>query len=107
MILSAKLPLGLLMVFALVTSADAAAITYSGTVGGKAVGLEMTDASEDAIVGRFFWVSNGVDIPLQPVASASAAIIFALTQNTASRFKYPRRAARRCGGDAAADRGHW
>jgi len=76
MIIAAKWPLGLLMAFALGTSANAAAITYSGTVAGKAVGLEMTDASEDAVVGQFFWFSDGVDIPLQPGASVGAGITF-------------------------------
>jgi hypothetical protein len=75
MIISAKLPLALLMALALVTSANAAAITYSGTIGGKPVGLELTDKYEDAIVGRFFWLSDGVDIPLQPVKSVGTAIM--------------------------------
>ena len=36
----------------------------------------MTDDREDAVVGRFFWLSDGVDIPLQPGGSTSAEIIF-------------------------------
>jgi len=74
---AAKLLLAAVLAMGVAMPAQAAAVTYRGTIGGQAVGVEITDATEDALVGRFFWTMHGVDIPLQPRPGAGGTIVLA------------------------------
>lgn len=55
--------------------AGADVITYAGTIGDREAVLELTDESEGAVVGRFSWLADGVDIPLHPGATATDMIL--------------------------------
>jgi len=49
------------------TSAFADAITYSGTLGGTDIIIELTDPSRGPAVGRYSYLKVGADIPLQAI----------------------------------------
>jgi hypothetical protein len=76
MIVTAKSALAVSALLCLGAPAYADAITYAGTIGDREAVLEMTDESEGAVVGRFFWLADGVDIPLHPSATATDMILF-------------------------------
>lgn len=62
------------------TPAFADAITYKGTVAGKDVVVELTEASDGPIVGRYAYLSNGIDIPLHLQSDADGKTVLAEEQ---------------------------
>ena len=76
MIMTAKWALAVAALLWLSVPAHADVITYAGTIGDREAVLEMTDESEDAVVGRFFWLADGVDIPLDPGGTTTDMILF-------------------------------
>lgn len=76
--LTCLVPSCLLLVAA--TPAVAAAITYKGTVAGHDVVVELTEASDGPIVGRYAYLSDGIDIPLHIQPGASGITILAEEQ---------------------------
>ena len=63
-----RLALVLLATFA-VTPAFADARTYVGTLGDRAILAELTEPEDGAIVGRFTYVDDGADVPLQHITA--------------------------------------
>jgi len=64
-------------VVVLPTAALADAVTYKGTLGTHAIVVELSGPVEEAsepFVGRYFYLSQGVDIPLQPVTITPGAV---------------------------------
>jgi hypothetical protein len=56
----------------------AEATTYKGTLNGAPIVVELTDAADGPVVGRYSYIEHGVDIPLQ--AGEGAAGLIALTE---------------------------
>lgn len=52
-----------------VTPAFADARTYVGTLGDRAILVELTEPEDGAIVGRFTYVDDGADVPLQHITA--------------------------------------
>lgn len=48
----------------------AEAVVYKGTVGDKPVVVELTEPGDGAVAGRYAYMSQGIDIPLQPAGTA-------------------------------------
>ncbi len=51
------------------------ALTYTGTLGGQAVVVELTGFKEGPLLGRYSYLSNGVDIPLHALRADGAEIV--------------------------------
>ena len=61
--------LALILLASLVaTPAFADARTYIGTLGGRAIQVELTEPEDGAVVGRFTYSDDGADVPLQPMS---------------------------------------
>jgi hypothetical protein len=58
------------LLLCLVTApAFADAVTYTGTLGGKAIVLELTELKDGPLLGRYSYLSHGGDIPLHPLSA--------------------------------------
>lgn len=74
MLISAKMGdlamrLALVLLASLVASpAFADARTYIGTLGGRAIQVELTEPEDGAVVGRYTYPEDGADVPLLPMS---------------------------------------
>lgn len=59
------------------TPAFADAVTYKGSLGDRDIVVEILEPSDGPVGGRFAYIDQGVDIPLDPVASAEGELYFA------------------------------
>lgn len=53
----------------------AQAVSYTGTLGGQAIVLELTELKDGPILGRYSYLSNGADIPLHALSSSPSDTI--------------------------------
>lgn len=60
-----------------VTPAFADAVTYKGTLGDRDIVVEIIEPSDGPVGGRFAYIDQGVDIPLDPAASPLGMHYFA------------------------------
>lgn len=57
------------------STAMADPVTYRGKLGNIDVAVEIADTSDDLIFGRYFYLKQGVDIPLQPLSRKGSTIV--------------------------------
>ncbi|MDB5530714.1 MAG: putative exported protein [Devosia sp.] len=55
----------------------AEAITYTGTLGGQTIVLELSDPSVGPLVGRYSYLNKGADIPLHPLSESPSETVLA------------------------------
>ena len=55
----------------------AEAITYTGTLGGQAIVVELSDPIVGPLVGRYSYLSKAVDIPLHPLSESASETVIA------------------------------
>ena len=55
----------------------AEAVTYTGTVGGQAIAVELSDLGDGSLVGRYSFMSKGADIPLHTLSVGPSEIVLA------------------------------
>jgi hypothetical protein len=55
----------------------AEAVTYTGTVGGQAIVVELTDLKDGPVLGRYSYQNNGADIPLHALGNDQSDIVLA------------------------------
>lgn len=53
------------------------AVTYTGTLGGEAIVLELTELEDGPLLGRYSYQSNGANIPLHPLSASPTDIVLA------------------------------
>lgn len=53
------------------------AVTYTGTLGGQAIVLELTEPGDGPLLGRYSYQGSGADIPLHPASSSPYDIVLA------------------------------
>jgi len=53
----------------------AEAVTYTGTVGGQAIVLELSEAGGGPLVGRYSYQANGADIPLHGLGATDDDVV--------------------------------
>ena len=59
----------------IVTGAEA--VTYTGTLGGQAIVLELSDLEDGPSVGRYSYQTNGANIPLHGLSASQSDIVLA------------------------------
>ena len=59
------------------TPAFADAVTYSGTLGGREIVVELTEPADGVVTGRYAILADGYDIPLQPRTAENGAWVLA------------------------------
>jgi hypothetical protein len=55
----------------------AGAVTYTGTLGGQAIVLELTEMEDGPMVGRYSYLAKGADIPLHPLRTETDGAVLA------------------------------
>lgn len=55
----------------------AEAVTYTGTLGGQAIVLELTELEDGPVLGRYSDQSNGADVPLHALSAGPSDIVLA------------------------------
>ena len=59
------------------TPAFADAVTYSGTLGGQQIILEVTEPEDGPLIGRYSYLLNGTDIPLHALQEGKDDLVLA------------------------------
>lgn len=59
----------------LATPALADPVTYKGKLGSIDIVVEIADTPDDLIFGRYFYLKQGIDIPLQPLSRKGSTIV--------------------------------
>ena len=57
--------------------AFADAVTYSGTLGDQKIIMELTEAKDGPLLGRYSYMKYGADIPLHPVSASKYDVVLA------------------------------
>ena len=76
-LLAATLVLAAVLTRPATAASVAEAVTYTGTLGGQAIVLELSDLEDGPSVGRYSYQTNGANIPLHGLSASQSDIVLA------------------------------